>query len=473
MNFEVPNFPRGFFLSKSDESMPVGYKAGPILDNFGIHPWLLAASAGDKREFVIILGHCVSTQTSDPEDVAQVLLESLNQSEDLMLEKLGEYSGRYVIIFGSARRPKIVADATGMRSVFYADDFSVVASHAALVATVLDGSSAPSGMPFRYGFPGNRTPYSRTRILTPNTLLDIIGKRIRRFWPTSEPPARSVDGVAHEILESATCALRNISVGRKVNMALTAGLDSRMVLAVAKYSRVPVRAYTYGTEPSTEIDRRMAAELAVQVGISHTSIGRPSLPPGLFDSLVAANYSDHHRQYVYGLSEWFGDPDAIAMTGSLLEIGRAFFAPLKDRGFNEPTTPQSMVNLHLRRVGPAKRKKIEEYGLDVWRKTAIDAYIGFVRDTNFLATLGLVDPFDMFYWEHRMATWHGTTLLERDFYADTFIPFNTRRIFEAMLGLDRESRKKGSVFYRMIENVDPSLLDLPINPTSWPKPIAV
>lgn len=53
---------------------------------------------------------------------------------------------------------------------------------------------------------------------------------------------------------------------------------------------------------------------------------------------------------------------------------------------------------------------------------------------------------------------------ERDFYADSFIPFNSRRVFEAMLGVPDEDRYADKTVYRMIELVNPKLLDVPINP---------
>lgn len=59
-------------------------------------------------------------------------------------------------------------------------------------------------------------------------------------------------------------------------------------------------------------------------------------------------------------------------------------------------------------------------------------------------------------------------MLERDFYAEALIPFNCRAVFEAMLGLSLEERQAGVIQYELIRQVDPALLDLPINPTVWP-----
>lgn len=58
---------------------------------------------------------------------------------------------------------------------------------------------------------------------------------------------------------------------------------------------------------------------------------------------------------------------------------------------------------------------------------------------------------------------------ERDFYAEAFIPFNSRSIFELMLGVDTADRQNGTIFYKMIQMTAPKLLKLPINPKVWPK----
>src|SRR5699024_4956242 len=85
----------------------------------------------------------------------------------------------------------------------------------------------------------------------------------------------------------------------------------------------------------------------------------------------------------------------------------------------------------------------------------------------------MLDPFDQFYWEHRMATWQGVAMSERDFYAEPFIPYNSRRVFEAMLGAPFASRRADEAALRMVEMVDPRLLEFPINPKTWSRPKAV
>src|SRR5699024_8636506 len=139
----------------------------------------------------------------DPRSAA-ALLSALKQGEGTFFRALDNYSGRHAIIFGNYGNISIVTDATGMRAVFYAAEGRIVASHALLVERALGGRIVRNDLPFRYGYPGNRTPYERTRLLTPNTSYWMTAHVVRRFWPVAPPLGLSVDEAAEVSLNAAT-----------------------------------------------------------------------------------------------------------------------------------------------------------------------------------------------------------------------------------------------------------------------------
>lgn len=468
-HFEVPRFPRGFLLSEHVVEAPSGYVPGPLLQNFYVHPWTQVECAGDRDLFVVVIGHLVRTKTQQGDDPVQELLAALRDSEHQFLEALGGYSGRHAIIFGSAGNIRVVNDATAMRSVFYAADGGVVASHALLVEQALGGEIRVDDLVYRHGYPGNRTPYARTKILTANTYYWLTANIVKRFWPLVALPERSVDEVAAEALDAATVALQHIASGRKVKLALTAGLDSRIILAVGLRSGVPFDTYTYGSESNTARDRAFAKDLAAHAGVQHTVVPHVPLTEELQDRLEEAHYSPHHQGVVNALARFFGDHETVAVTGNLLEIGRSFYGLQRDKGAKAPATAQAMTALHHRTVSQSTKREINVFGRDRYMAISEQAFAGFIEGTGFDIVQDFVDPFDLFYWEHRMSTWHGAAVVERDFYGVAFIPFNSRRIFEAMLGVPQVDRDESAVFYRMVEMVDPGLLDLPVNPKQWPQ----
>lgn len=468
----VPSFPRGFILTTRAIGPPPTFETGPILENLHIHPWTHVEHAGDTDQFVIILGTCTPTDRWDTDRPADRLLTALRASESTLLITLDEYAGRHVVIFGSASTPKVVADATAMRSVFYAEQGGVVSSHALLVERALGGEPERDPMPFRYGFPGNRTPYTRTRLLTPNTYYDVAQNQVRRFWPVIEPRPRSVESVAVEILERASEALRRIARERPVKIALTAGLDSRVMLATALHSGIEFETYTYGGQKDTAMDRAFAADLADDFGIPHAVPPKASNEAALRDHLAEAHFTTMHGPIVRTLMQWFSDPSAAAVSANLLEIGRSYYARLRDRGDAEPYTAEAMAALHHYSAGTRTREEIEEYGEAEFFQRSEASFQEFIDDTDYLYAAGRLDAFDLFYWEYRMSAWHGAAMVERDFYGEAFIPFNSRRTFEALLGVPQADRDTAAVFHRLIEMVDPRLLDKPINPKEWPLPVS-
>lgn len=466
-HLEVPRFPRGFLLSEHPVSPPPTFIAGPILDNFYVHPWANIETAGDSNLFVIVIGHAVPTRSGQVQPPGELLLACLRDGESTFLAALDDYGGRYAIIFGSAGNIRVVNDATGMRSVFYAAKGGMVASHALLVEQALGEATAQGDLVFAYGYPGNRTPYARTKILTPNTYYWMTANLVRRFWPVSAPVPRDVDAVAALALETASTAMRNIAKSLPVKMALTAGIDSRVILAVGLQAGIEFETYTYGRNSATALDRSFAPDLAAHAGVKHNLVRQVEKSEQLQARLSEANYSSHHAGAVPGLMKFYNVPDSVAVTGNLLEIGRSFYRKYRARGVAPPVTASSMAHLHFLSMTSKSQAKIEQYGLTRFYETSEHAFQGFIDDTGHNLTTGLVDPFDQFYWEHRMGTWHGPAMVERDFYGVAFIPFNSRRIFDAMLGVGQQERDSSAVFFRLIEMVDPSLLDLPVNPKRW------
>ncbi|QRM28744.1 hypothetical protein [Microvirga sp. VF16] len=482
-------YPRGFVLSQESTTPPVDFIAGPIFDNFFIDDLNSVDSASNGEFAVVILGTCVSTETDErslsatdrrsghntfggqnsaSESPAQHMFDALLKSETQFFDTIDRYCGRHVIVYGRKDKPRIITDATGMRTVFYAADGGVVASHARLVEETLGGEIKRIELPSRYGFPGNHTPYVRTRLLTPNTLYDFVQAKVIRFWPRGPIKKLTPQQATDAVLKRTTTALEKVASGKRVSLSITAGMDSRTVLALALHSGIRFDGYTYDRGKKTAIDCEVARELARVAGITYTIVHQPtSTPEELKEVLNRTTYSNHHRSVVAPMQRHFADRDVLIITANLLEIGRFFY---KGQAYSEkmPETPASMAELALTATNWSAQKIDGMRGSE--NKSLIPEYFAdFIHDTDFNAARGILDSRDQFYWEHRMSAWHGMILLERDFYADCFIPFNSRSIFEALLGVPEADRRKSTVFKMLIEQCAPQLLSsIPINPTQWP-----
>ncbi|HZH50519.1 MAG TPA: hypothetical protein VEZ16_01420 [Microvirga sp.] len=488
-------YPRGFVIPSRACNPPEGFSPGPVFENFFVAPECPVDSASIDDVAVVVLGTCVSTDSEArgpawqvswmerllrrdrplrhdvaPRKPAEHMLRALLAGEADFFDLIDRYCGRHVILFQKEGRLRILTDATGMRTVFYAVGGGVVASHAQLVEETPGDEIKRTAFPFAYGFPGNHTPYLRTRLLTPNTLYDFAQSETIRFWPRRRIGFRTAAGAAAACAEWVTTALRAVAKLHPISLSLTAGLDSRTTLAVAVHSGVPFNAYTYDRGSKTDIDCAVAAELARRARVRHVVVGSDNDDPDCPKRAMSrASYYNHHQSTVASMRRHFGRSGALAVTAKLLEIGRYFYQGAGYDSVSAPETPEGMCELYLKALSPSGRAAIERYGMERYRAAAIGYFSDFIRDTAFNQARGILDPRDQFYWEYRMAAWHGVILLERDFYADCFIPFSSRRVFEALLGVRPSQRKAAAAFRKMIMTCAPELLDgIPINPPEWP-----
>jgi hypothetical protein len=242
---------------------------------------------------------------------------------------------------------------------------------------------------------------------------------------------------------------------------LTAGVDSRTTLAIALTARIPFQAYTYRKSSTKRSDMAIAKKLAALCYVKHFIVDSRNVatPSDLRELITRATYYHHHRRVVHPMALHFGASGTIAVTSNLLEIGRAFYrATRPDRP--APDTAEKMAFLYYELFDPASKQTAAQYGLDRFLAETTEAFWEFLSNSQFNAGRGLVDAHDQFYWEHRMAAWHAMILLERDFYADCFIPFNSRLVLKTLLGVANADRMKSTVFHAIIARCAPALLQV-------------
>lgn len=463
-NLRIPEYPRGFVYGEKVRFLPEGYKTVESVPNLYIHQWADYAYREKSTSFIAIIGRCVSTREPN-ESPADTLINALENSLEAFFEVMLELSGRYAVIFSRGDGLNFVTDAAGMRSVFYAYDGSIVASHARLVEENLGGPITRRPWVIGRGYPGNLVPYERTRILTPNTYYAQSQNAVRRFWPTTEIPKLSVEEASTEVLCRMTNGIKALAEENKIRSTLTAGVDSRCLFAAALASGVDFETYTYGTRYNTLVDRQAAATISESFGIPHTVPNGGKLPIELKRALGRANYTNHHWNNVEGLMQWIDDPKSVVLMEVLLEIGTGASAvSLPDA--SAPVDGESMARLYIRTMPYKKRRALEGEKFTEYLDFAAEAFGEWIAETGG-PTPSLIDPFVQFFWEHRMATWHGPTMAERDFYADPIHVSNSVSIYRSMLGVSPLEQREDAVIREIWRQVEPRLLSYPVNPKRW------
>src|SRR5699024_9903227 len=143
--------------------------------------------------------------------------------------------------------------------------------------------------------------------------------------------------------------------------------------------------------------------------------------PVLKRRLGEAVYSSHHGRWVGALRKHFIGKYDVAVLGNALEIGRSNYTPQRNRGAAAPVTADGIAGFENIEVSKEVGRLIDSCVADRSHKVSRDAFQAFIDATGFDVVAGMLDPFDEFYWEHRMATWQGVAMSERDFYAEPFI----------------------------------------------------
>jgi hypothetical protein len=204
------------------------------------------------------------------------------------------------------------------------------------------------------------------------------------------------------------------------------------------------------------MDASVAFRIAERFGLSHRLVDVPSdiehwSDFAAFDSTMSKNtYLKHGRHIAYLYWKTFGIRPTLHIRSNLAEIGQTFYFKL---GLSPPLARPSDL------TGIYRPSLLGNVLVD-------DAFVEFYEAARFDAIYDY-DPYDMFYWEHRMGTWHSHVLIESDPGFDTHVVFNCRRILTALLSLPFEARKNGSVFSRATALCWPELTEFSINPEDW------
>jgi predicted glycosyltransferase len=466
-------YKRGYLFSQTEVEPPIQTWIKKVVGDHYIYfdadnPW---GFAQEGNSWVALIGRAVDTihWSLDINFIARTCVDRLILSEERLLDYIDFLSGRFVLIYHHCSRTKLMTDAFGTRSAFYSLENPVmVASHYKIISQYKDLSECKRMEAIRHdprwnshsarAYPGNLTPIKGVYILTPNTLINLEEQKIQRFYPRRNLPAGSLDKVVEEVSDMLKRQIDLLHSNYKLAISLSAGMDSRATLAAARDKVRDVLFFTYGEVPptsesyfdlrTTKVDALVAMDIARFFGLNHIFLENIAVESDEdfrdFNRLLSCN-----TYYVYGrnLAKAYLEQlpsNLLHIRSNISEIGRAFY---QKAGFKLPLTPSEMARIW---------KHMENNEL------AIQAFREFAEVTGFKSILNY-DPYDMFYWEHRMGTWHSLIILESDVAFDTHVLFNCRALAEKMLSVPIDKRIQSETHRNIIQTLWPQLLHWPID----------
>lgn len=430
---------RGEWCLRHESSLPVV----DIHDTGGVHlGWLLGHGIDTKAQKVLRGTWSIPASVDGPD---------LGTRVEQALYSLG---GRWVGVVLSPA-PRVYPDSIASLPVLFDQESGLVASSPFLLprpdGRIPDSPLVPEVGIYRTGryFPLSATCHATARRLLPSHVLDLSVLEQRRIWPRSSFTGVAPADAAARIGELLEATITGATVSGKVCIPLTAGGDSRMLLACA---RSVVDAVTLVTvrHPDTagRTDTRVAARIASDLGLEHRVA--PWVAPSDTDvkrwlTLTGASTGEYRGRRAAPSFAGLGKR-GLCLKGLGVEVARGRKWQAGDHQAT-PLTPASLfAGLQL-----PDHPSLLRLGAD-WLAEAPE--------------LGSLDLIDLFYLENRHGVWGGPLTFG---YPETFeavlYPFAHREVFELVFSLPIEYRRADRLRADLIAARWPELTAYPVNRT--------
>ena len=418
-----------------------------------------------EESWVLLLGTFMNTETSqmDLNKIAHDMLNALRKSENNFFEYVDVLGGRHIIVFSkNGQNPSLLTDATGMRSTFYKENDTIIASHYNLVNDIAHMEEHPFWQIYTaykktnyecVALPGNLTPYKDIKLLIPNHLITLERSRSKRFFPRSRFDIADVDSACDYIAENIRNQYEELVKHYDVIHSLTAGRDSRICLSAARRVKDQITTFTYHPEKPDllrfehrdwELNYEIAKEITSREGIKHIELFfRGPYPKSLMDIMDKNHYHPVNRIIEEARSKIHFTERTLHVRSSIVEICRkiTYFYPYY-RPINEKFALWSKYK------DRSILNKAIPYFEQFYYENETESFIRAGAPLNV-----------MHYWENRLPAWLGASVLvDNDILCDTYLLFNVRKILTFGLSIPEYWRMHDTIYYEILNRLWPSLL---------------
>jgi len=374
------------------------------------------------------------------------------------------YAGRYALIYRDNATFAILHDPLGLREIYYCTQQNIVicGSQPNLLVHFsnprIHESSDPELLEFvqnhlprvRNGrlWPGDGTPYEAVKHLLPNHYLDLTRMESCRYWPNTALSRIELEEAVSKCTAFLQGAMKAAAHRHSLMMAVTAGLDSRALLAASK--EISNSIYFFINKHATLSDRsgeiRIPKEIFRRIGIPFNVHTYPKDVPEEFkrifldntfyakEILLPAIYNIYFNQH----------SDKVNILG-VGEVGRTKFYE----------DPKNLTPYYLAYMLKYKKSSFAVRECEKWLSGAEPIAKKF----------GL-NIMTMFWWEVLIGNWGSVGNSESDIAIEEFDPYNSHLLYETFLSTDAKYRTLNDniLFEEMIRFMWPELLSVPANP---------
>jgi len=409
---------------------------------------------------LLCLGFCIDPLR--PGDGNKTILErvsrEINSFNDL-IRVLQEISGRYTVFYTGSDGRFVMNDPCALRSVYYTpEDELYLCSAERLFLEVIGDELRLEPEKLKYieskafewdehSWVGDEGHDERLKKLIPNHYLDLERRTALRtplFFPELNGEAEVIEYVKTRLEGSLDAACRRW----KPMLGVTAGTDTRLLIAASKRFRDKIRYYTFAGRPDADSpDIYISRQLAGQLGLDWELLVTEELREDFLEKYTAEHTfprrlpKTRRIQYLYDHHRRDG---SLVINGNCTEIARTNY------GTVDFSTPAAMADI----IGFP------------WQPYVLRACRRWLNDVQEFSRRYKIPKADLIYWEMRMGNWHALHAHEQDIAAEEFSPFNHKGIILALLSVDISRRLPPDYpfFHELIAALWPEALEVEINP---------
>jgi len=408
--------------------------------------------------FMLIAGDFINAKK--PNQNLEELTNKLIKYRDIksIIEKTNFLAGRFIIFLGDSDGLKYALSdpiTTIPINYTFVNNKYIIASHSHFIADKLGYEPSEEALNIKKGsseqqqpLPYNLTMYDEIKILIPNHFLDIQAKKAVRFFPTTPIKRVSFD----EAVETTIKLSKNIIDGyfntRKISLPITAGIDSRTVLALMRDHIQKVEMYTFFHERFTDetADIKIPIELSKKFDLSYQKLPTKIVPDEK-QRKIADELNGLEIPYVLNNAYTYSESslsDYASVPGDIISLTKSPFG--KNLPENFATLSYFMTKTHN------YSEEIKKY-IKMW-----------MDDTKEYSETNDVSLYDLYNLEYRLGRWMPTGIQNYDYFTERIYIFNCRYLVELWMSISKKERTEKSFHLEMIKRLWPELLEVEINP---------
>jgi len=429
-----------------------------------VHPDIEFSMQNNDETVLFLLGFILDPYHTDYEnnDILSAILKASKSFEDVVVNS-ADYGGRFVIIYKGVDGIRLFHDPAGFRQIFYhvrenevwaasqphflAEELNVQTSCDQNLVNFL-ASDAYISDTHEHAWAGDGTYFDGIKHLLPNHYLDLQTGISLRYWPNTNMPKLLCDDaviICSEILQG---LLKSAHHRYKLALAVTAGWDSRVLLAASKPIKDGTHYFVQKLRDTKEnhLDIRTPKRLLSKLELNFSVYEFEKIVDECFLNIFLKNIHAHQSDEKIHLHYSFFKhlQGFMRVGGNVSEIGRSTNSQVSGA-----VSAETLAMLY-------------GYKGDTFVITSFKDWIESVRLITCRYNLRILD---LFYWEQRLGNWGAMWLSASDMTNEEFHPFNCRKLLTTLLSVDRRYRShSNSLLYRkLIEHMWPEILSEPIN----------